>query len=274
MKKIIMIILVFALLVGCGKTENSHKTNEEDTGQGITSDGQETEAAIEDKVQKSTITFPSKDGLTITADTYIIDDTSDFILVYHQAEGSRGEYLETAYDFNALGYNVMAVDLRSGLLVNDVKNETARRAKEEAYANTASDAGLDVQASIEYVRDTYDYENLFLLGSSYSAALVLVVAPEYQDDLSGVLAFSPNISLQWQGKKVKENIQDLSLPVFLTCAKSETVRTDFLNEFITCEEKTYFVPEGRGRHGASNLWESAKDHQEYWTAVTEFLQGL
>lgn len=72
--------------------------------------------------EAKTITFPSKDGLTLTADLYIMHDKSaPFIVLFHQARWSRGEYEEIAPRLNMMGFNCMAVDLRSGGQVNGVK---------------------------------------------------------------------------------------------------------------------------------------------------------
>src|SRR5687768_9393059 len=76
-----------------------------------------------------TITFPSKDGITITGDMYMINDTMPYMLLCHQAGYSRGEYKETAKRFNKLGFNCLAIDQRSGNEVNGVKNMTAEAAK-------------------------------------------------------------------------------------------------------------------------------------------------
>lgn len=76
------------------------------------------------------VTFPSLDGLDISADLYLTSDdrATPFIVLFHEAGSSRGEYRDIAPRLNALGYNVMAVDQRAGGSANDVKNETFTRA--------------------------------------------------------------------------------------------------------------------------------------------------
>jgi len=63
-----------------------------------------------------TITFPSHEGVTITADLYITNEDKNipFIVLFHQAGFSRGEYREIAPKLNKLGFNCMAIDQRSG----------------------------------------------------------------------------------------------------------------------------------------------------------------
>ncbi|WP_424352380.1 hypothetical protein, partial [Lutimonas sp.] len=66
-----------------------------------------------------TINFKASDGVTVTADLYMPHKTSaPFILLYHQAGYSRGEYLSIAPQLNAMGFNCLAVDQRSGDKVN------------------------------------------------------------------------------------------------------------------------------------------------------------
>ena len=105
-----------------------------------------------------TITFPSADGLEITADLYLKHPkASPMIVAFHQAGWSRGEYLEIAPRLNKAGFNVMAVDARSGGGVNGVKNETAERAKKAGkkttYTEAASRLGCGSQAGAGQVRN-------------------------------------------------------------------------------------------------------------------------
>ena len=80
---------------------------------------------------QKTIEYPSKDGLKITADLYESkkSNSDTFILLFHQAGWSRGEYNETAPKLNNLGYTCLAVDQRSGGEVNNVTNQTHLRAE-------------------------------------------------------------------------------------------------------------------------------------------------
>ena len=81
---------------------------------------------------QETIEYSAKDGLEITADLYEAPESDTFILLFHQAGWSRGEYKETAPKLNTLGYSCLAVDQRSGDEVNAVKNKTHIRAKKAA----------------------------------------------------------------------------------------------------------------------------------------------
>ncbi|MGY8687411.1 MAG: hypothetical protein ACKVHP_06705, partial [Verrucomicrobiales bacterium] len=77
------------------------------------------------------VSFDSQDGLEVTADLFMAHENPEtpFILLFHQAGFSRGEYREIAPRLNQLGFNCMAIDQRSGNAANGVTNETAQRAK-------------------------------------------------------------------------------------------------------------------------------------------------
>lgn len=55
---------------------------------------------------KEMLTFPSKDGLQITAGAYIgeTEKNLSLIVLFHQAGWSRGEYLGIASKLNKLGF--------------------------------------------------------------------------------------------------------------------------------------------------------------------------
>lgn len=127
-------------------------------------------------IQDKTVTFPSNDGLSITADLYQIENPKAFILLCHQAGFSRGEYVDTAKKLNELGYSCIAIDQRSGKNANNITNETAKRAKEKGLATTYLDAKQDIEAAIDYSYKLNKNQSIIIVGSSYSASLVLLIA--------------------------------------------------------------------------------------------------
>jgi len=225
---------------------------------------------------KETITFPSKDKLPITADVYIAhaDSTAPFILLCHQAGWSRGEYLEIAPKLNAMGFNCMAIDQRSGKGVNDVANETAAKAKAKSLAMDYPDALPDIIAAIEYAKTHYARGKVIVWGSSYSSALVLKLGGDMANDIDGVLSFAPGEYFTRFGKPkdwIRQSAAKITGPVFITSAKSEHVNWKAIYDAIPSEEKTYFLPHTKGNHGSRALWEKFKDSEDYWKAVSDFL---
>jgi len=223
----------------------------------------------------STVTFPAADGLTITADLYWTGDaTKPFILLFHQADYSRGEYLEIAPKLVALGYNCLAVDQRSGGAANGIKNETHQAAKVQKLATGYTDAYADLEAALSYVVNTYAPTKLIVWGSSYSSSLVLILASEHPDEISAALSFSPGEYFKFDGKQIADFAKNITQPVFITSAKSEEKGWRGIADQITPAGSVFFVPQASGRHGSSTLYEKVSNHAEYWTAVEEFLASL
>ncbi len=227
-------------------------------------------------VDSNTITFPSEDGLLITADTYVNHPkSSPFIILFHQAGWSRGEYLEIAPKLNKLGFNCIAVDQRSGGAVNGVTNQTAKLAEKKGKGVTYPDALQDIEASIEYVKEKYNPEKLIIWGSSYSAALVLKVAGDKPELVDGVLAFAPGEYFTRFGKSktwVENSAKNIDDPVFITSAKAEEPKWKGIFNSIKSKDKVSFVPKTAGNHGSRALWEKFSDSKDYWEVVELFLK--
>lgn len=228
---------------------------------------------------KETITFRSSDGLLVTADLYITNPIdSPFIILCHQANWSRGEYLEIAPKLNAIGYNCMAIDQRSGGAVNGVVNETKKRAKAKGLGLGFADAEIDIVSAINYVKQNYsETSKTILWGScSYSASLSLRLAGERQD-LDAVLAFAPGEYFKRSGKPsnyIEVSAQKINIPVFITSKKTEKPNWWAIYEVIPFKQKQYFLPQKSGQHGSRALWEKFEEHQDYWKAVKTFLKTV
>ena len=139
-----------------------------------------------------TVQFKASDGLEVTGEvTKPASGGSTAIVLFHQAGSSRGEYKEIAPRLAKLGYTVLAVDQRSGNHFDGVKNKTAKRAKDAGKATAYTDALPDLKAAATYARDTLGAKKVVLWGSSYSAALAIVIAGTDPKLIDGVLAFSP-----------------------------------------------------------------------------------
>lgn len=224
---------------------------------------------------QKTITFKAKDDLEVTADLYLTDDAkAPMIVLFHQAGWSRGEYKEIAPKLNKLGFNCLAVDQRSGGEINDVSNETFKKAEGKGLSTNYVDAIPDMNAAIDYVKANYKEASKTLIwGSSYSAGLVLKIAAE-RKDIDGVLSFSPGEYYSKQGKPkdwIKSTAKNITVPTFITSAKLEKKSWWDIAAEIPEENRAYFLPTKLGKHGSRALWEKFSDSAEYWKAVEEFL---
>jgi len=222
------------------------------------------------------VTFASQDGLTITADLYMAhkDLSAPFVVLFHQAGWSRGEYREIAPRLNLLGFNCLAIDQRSGGKVNNVVNQTNMAAKKKRKGTTFVDAMQDMLAAVKYARKHYARGKLVVWGSSYSAALALKLAGDNASIIDGALAFAPAEYFTRFGKSaswIRTSAAKISKPVFVTSAKSETGKWTDIFVAIPSKFKIAFVPRSAGNHGSRALWSKFPDSKHYWQAVTSFL---
>ena len=223
-----------------------------------------------------TISFNSEDGVVIVADTYIIDlePTTPVIVLFHQAGWSRGEYIDIAPKLNEIGFNCIAVDLRSGGKINSIENLTAKHAKESNLQIRYIDALPDIISALRFVESQFPKNKIIAWGSSYSAALVLHATGENPSLVDGVLAFAPGEYFGKQGKSktwVKESAAKINVPVFITSAKNEKNNWSAIFDAIPSKQKSAYIPESKGNHGSRALWEQFDDSNEYWDAVNQFL---
>ncbi|MFN4235516.1 MAG: alpha/beta hydrolase [Bacteroidia bacterium] len=218
---------------------------------------------------QTTFFIVGKDGVPVTADLYASDTSKQFIILFHQARYSRGEYKETALKLNKMGFNCLAVDLRSGKEVKGIKNETAEVALSRNKATNYLDAEQDMLTAIDYV---YQQTNkpMIILGSSYSASLALKIAAN-NNKIAKVIAFSPG---EYFGSEIKiaDYTSKINVPTFITSSKKESEGVKKLISENTTGEITHFVPKGEGKHGSSALWDENPNHQEYWLALMLFLK--
>ncbi len=220
---------------------------------------------------QQTITFPSKDGLSITADLYLADLNKPYILLLHQAGYSRGEYREIAPRLTKLGYNSLAIDQRSGYEVNFIKNETARIAKEKSLPTDYLDALQDIEAALDFIKSKTD-KPIVIWGSSYSASLALVVASKSLR-VKAAVAFSPGEYFD-EDDFVKSKISKISVPILVLSAKEECEMVKDVCENIKPNLKTFHCPSDEGKHGSKALWKNNPSNKDYWMSITMFFSKL
>lgn len=221
--------------------------------------------------EKKTVEFPSKDGLLITADLYEVPNAKETILLCHQAGYSRGEYINTALELNKMGYSCLAIDQRSGKGVNSIKNETVIRATKKGLGTTYLDVKQDIESAIDYLFKKNGEKPLLIVGSSYSASLVLLIGKE-NEKVKAVAAFSPGEYLK--GVKVGETISGSKKPIFVTASKSEIPKAEELTQGISQDYLTLYRPNETGIHGSRALWKTTDGSTGYWNAFSKFLTSL
>lgn len=222
---------------------------------------------------QETVTFKAKDGLTITANLYEIDSVYPYVLLFHQAGYSKGEYKEIAIKLLKLKYNVLAVDLRSGGPINYSANVTASLADKEGYPNTYIDARQDIVAAINYAFIRSNTQPVVIFGSSYSASLCLLEG-KTNEKVKAVIAFSPGEYFQPQ-IVLQEELIGYKKKVFIASSDAEYKYTKQILSGVEEKYKTVFAPsENAGKHGAKALWSDCDANKEYWLNLFLFFKQI
>ncbi len=210
-----------------------------------------------------TVQFKAADGVLITADVGG-KARGPVIVLYHMAGSSRGEYRDIAPRLQAMGYRTLAVDQRSGGSFGGIRNETAAR----VGRNPGYEAAMpDIIAAGMYARKVMKTRKLAILGSSYSASLVLIAAGDNPGFADAVMSFSSGEYLS-NKRRVRTAAAKITVPVFLTAARGEMGRVGAIAKVIK-SPVTVFKPKGAGKHGARALL--IKNRAEYWAALEGFL---
>ncbi|MFN8207341.1 MAG: hypothetical protein U0T82_08030 [Bacteroidales bacterium] len=218
------------------------------------------------------VTIPSRDGVMITADLYGANENAPYVLLFHQAGSSRGEFSEIAGRIVKIGYNCLAVDLRSGDAINYVRNETSVSAHEKGLPTGYLDSWGDIRTAIGYAWNL-SKKPVVLLGSSYSASLCLIEGKE-NPNVMAVIAFSPG---EYFGEKLKVGamVAGIEKPVFCASTNKEYAYMEQLLKGVGETWKTLWKPaKGKGRHGASMLWESSEVSDEAWLSLMLFFRNI
>ena len=223
-------------------------------------------------VRVRTVTFPSADGLEITADEYFIDPAKPYVLLFHEQGSSRGEYSTIARRLCKLDYNCLAVDLRNGGSYDYVSNETVRRLREKRSETGVPNIEEDMQAAISYAHEKSSLP-VVLFGSGANGSLSLKIALA-SEDVRAVVALSPGEYFM-PGLKIQDVISPLKKPVFITSSKAELPYVSQLASGIEQEYVTLFEPkQGDGDRGTRSLSAEYEYNNEYWIALMLFFKDL
>ncbi len=216
--------------------------------------------------------FPASDSLPVTADFYPGNADEPYILLFHDEDGSRGEYRNIAPRLVRIGYNCLAVDLRQGKESHFVSDETARRADSLHLYPKKSDCLKDIEGAIRYAVQR-SHRPVVLFGSSFSASLCLLAAKN-NPDVKAVVAFSPGEFFKPQ-LSVRDSLQGYDKLTLVAGAKFEYPYLIEISENIPDDKKTIFVPsQAEGEHGINALSESNPASNDYWLSLLMFFRNV
>lgn len=258
MKKIIFSLFVIAFLGACSDNSPEKEIIVEQKGE---------------KIALEKITFPSLDSLPITANLYYNDSSAPIILLCHQARYNKFEYTRIAETLVEKGFNCIAIDQRSGGPLVEENNETMLKAKALGKPIDFLDAEQDIIAAVDYVSNKYN-KKIILWGSSYSSTLALWIALDNKN-VAAVISFSPGDYFIEEKGSLTEKLKNLNKPMFVTSSKEEATETTKLLANVKMDDtRIQYVPKSVGTHGSRALWQTDENHEEYWTAISPFLESL
>jgi dienelactone hydrolase len=217
----------------------------------------------------------ASDGVHVFARAYdAASPKAPVILLFHQAGSSRSEYATIAPRLVDLGFNVLAVDQRSGGDLYQPANETVLHL---GRSESNYDAVLpDLEAALDWAKRAHPSSPVYVWGSSYSAALVFVLAAKHPNAIAAVLAFSPN---EYLGDKnaVHRAAAHVRVPVFIDSAADpkEIAAAKSIFDAAPSKHKVLYAPRA-GVHGSSTLIPDRDPNgsEQNWTQVTRFLRSL
>jgi len=224
-------------------------------------------AAAEDVV------LTARDGTKVFGQVWRADgERPPVILAFHMAGSNHAEYSTIGPRLSAAGFDVLAIDQRSGGPLFGANNKTvAALGHSTSYAATLP----DLEAALDWGRMQAKGAPVLVWGSSYSAALVFVLAAGSGADIAGILAFSPGEYLAGD-RPVQAAAAKLKIPVYVTQAKDreEIEAARAILASVGGGDTMQYLPKVAGIHGSSTLREDADPHgaAENWQAVLSFLQ--
>lgn len=217
------------------------------------------------------VTLTAADGVVVYGQYWpAAGAKTPLILAFHQAGSSHAEYDPLAPRLNRAGFSVLAIDQRSDGGEFGGTNRTVAALRRSAPYDAAL---ADLEAALAWGKAHADGAPVLVLGSSYSAALVFLLAAKHPADLQGLLAFSPG---EYLGRPdaVGRAAREVRVPAFIDQAADdeEIAASRAIFNALPGDRKTLFIPKN-GVHGAATLRRdrNAAGAEENWGAVTTFL---
>lgn len=217
------------------------------------------------------LTLQAADGVNVFGTlTRAAADNDKLILLFHQARANRHEYDAVVLAMTTLGFDSLAIDQRSGGDLFGGHNQTvAKLGKSADYL----DAMSDLAAALAWAR-AHHYQRIVTVGSSYSAALVIVLAAQHPDEISAVASFSPGEYFK-DKNLIKNAAGKVRVPLYITTGPDEEANVAEVLSKAHGNNITRYQP-AAGVHGASTLVESRdpKGHEANMKSFLDFLRPI
>ena len=225
------------------------------------------------------VTLTTADGVKVFGEFQVAPATAQqirapLIIAFHQAEASSAEYKPLMPRLAGAGFSVLAIDQRTGGDEFGGENRTvAALGRSSSY-----EAALqDMEAALAWGKSKANGAPVLVWGSSYSAALVFLLAAKHPADMQGLLAFSPGEYLG-NPAAVGNAAKKVSLPVFIDQAsdKDELAASRRIMAALATpagNSKVNFTGRKNSVHGSATLRADSNPAgaEENWQAVLAFL---
>jgi alpha-beta hydrolase superfamily lysophospholipase len=189
------------------------------------------------------------------------------LLLFHQARASRHEYDSLIAGFNQLGYDTLAIDQRFGGDLFGGHNQTVN-----ALGKSADylDAVPDLDAALAWARGQR-YGKIVAVGSSYSSALVILLAAKHPPGLTAIASFSPGEYFD-DKNLMKHAAAKVTVPFYITTDPDEAANVVEVLNKAHGNNIVQYQP-AAGVHGASTLV-AARDPKGFAANLKSFEQFL
>jgi dienelactone hydrolase len=219
------------------------------------------------------VLLTAADGVKVHGDVWrAADAKAPIIVAFHQAGSSAAEYAPIAPRLVAAGYTVLAIDQRSG---DGAFGGTNRTAAAFGWREGSYDGALpDLEAALAWAKAEARGAPVVVWGSSYSAALVFLLAAAHPNDVAAVVAFSPGEYLARKGA-VRAAAAKVTVPVYIDQASSadEVASSKAILKAVKSKDKQQLVGRAPSTHGSSTLRadKNAAGAEAHWKGVLAFL---
>lgn len=185
------------------------------------------------------------------------------LLLFHQAHANRHEYDSLIAGFNKLGYDALAIDQRVGGDLFGGHNETLQAlGKSSDYL----EAMPDLDATLAWSRARH-YGTIVAVGSSYSSALVILLAARHPPGLTAIASFSPGEYFD-DKNQIKNAAAKITVPFYISTDPDEAANVTEVLRNTHGTNIVHYQPQ-HGVHGASTLVES-RDPKGYAANLKSF----
>jgi len=228
------------------------------------------------KYPSKKVTFKVTDKRTVYGELYEVGKDNPVILLCHQSNFNKYEYVDIAPKLNTMGFNCLAIDLTTGGDFQGAKNKTIEKTATPIDRNSMAivdAAEEEIAAAISYLSQRYN-KSITIWGSSSSATLGIFAASK-NEKVNAAIAFSAFDHFRENRTSLAVLIPKLDKPLFMTSSKGEASIIKGLLEGVQLKEnQVHFIPTGPGDHGSKALWNGRNDAEEYWDAIKPFLNAI